>query len=179
MMSVVILGLGALLYPVIVIVQTHTLGYIFLGFEFPLWVAGFLCWVLVRLGWFLVWRGQVVHTKQRRNQASALTFVTFGIALILWMLLSKVLKAGSEDTAILASTVAAMVSLMGTILLYFDKPLDRATRASAAKAIEVKCPNCDYNLAGLTATRCPECGKEYTLEALLAAQAAPAGQDVS
>lgn len=25
------------------------------------------------------------------------------------------------------------------------------------------CPNCDYNLTGLTSRRCPECGEEFTL----------------
>ena len=29
-----------------------------------------------------------------------------------------------------------------------------------------RCPGCGYNLSGLRQCRCPECGKEYTLEEL-------------
>lgn len=36
----------------------------------------------------------------------------------------------------------------------------------AARHVAPTCPKCGYNLSGLTQTRCPECGCEYTLERL-------------
>jgi hypothetical protein len=42
----------------------------------------------------------------------------------------------------------------------------------------VVCPNCGYNLTGLSGTRCPECGKQYTINELLAEQPARAAADV-
>ena len=45
-----------------------------------------------------------------------------------------------------------------------------------AKAIT--CPTCGYNLTGLTATRCPECGKQCTLDELFAAQARTMERDL-
>ena len=32
----------------------------------------------------------------------------------------------------------------------------------------VRCPACDYRMVGLTESRCPECGAQYTLSELLA-----------
>ena len=39
----------------------------------------------------------------------------------------------------------------------------------AARERPPTCPNCQYNLSGLTQCRCPECGTEYRLEELWAA----------
>ena len=31
---------------------------------------------------------------------------------------------------------------------------------------ELLCPKCSYNMAGLSATKCPECGAEFTIDQL-------------
>lgn len=36
--------------------------------------------------------------------------------------------------------------------------------SDAGAVTEPRCPNCDYIVAGLPQTRCPECGKEFTWE---------------
>lgn len=36
----------------------------------------------------------------------------------------------------------------------------------AARGAPPRCPACGYNLSGLSQSRCPECGREYTLEQL-------------
>ncbi|MDB5303490.1 MAG: hypothetical protein JWM97_1039, partial [Phycisphaerales bacterium] len=43
----------------------------------------------------------------------------------------------------------------------------------------VVCPTCGYNLTGLTATRCPECGSQFTLDELMAAQPGREGEELS
>ena len=176
--SILLLALGALFYPTLLVIQGAAFRYSFIPYEARFWIAGFLCWFFVKLAWFLAWRDQVVRSKQRRLHSVAVTLATLGIGPLLWISLLKVWDVDSEFATILSSCIAPLLGLIGTVIVYTDTPNDRAMRALALKAATVRCPACRYNLAGLTSTRCPECGKEYTLDALLAAQAQPAGQDV-
>lgn len=43
----------------------------------------------------------------------------------------------------------------------------RPDKSRAPSADNVPCPECGYNLRGLTQARCPECGGEFTLEQLI------------
>jgi hypothetical protein len=176
-MSLSFLALAALLYPMLVTLQARAFD-LYYGTTLIYWTSGLSCWLLVKFAWYRIWRRQIVHTAQRRVHSAIVAAIALCSAALIWAILTRVCDIDSGVAAILGSTIGPLLGMMGTVLIYRETPLDRATRASAAKAVEVHCPNCDYNLAGLTATRCPECGKEYTLEALLAAQAAPASQDV-
>ena len=176
--SILLLSLGAMFYPALVVVQEFSLRLSFMPDEAKFWISGLVCWLFVRLAWFLVWRDQVVRNKQRRLHAVAITLTTLGVGPVLWYGFLKLWDVDSVIATILSSSITPLASLIGTVLIYTQTPADRAVRALATKTIEVQCPSCHYNLAGLTSTRCPECGKEYTLDALLAAQAQPAGQDV-
>lgn len=40
----------------------------------------------------------------------------------------------------------------------------------------VFCPNCEYDLTGLSEARCPECGTQYTLNELWQQQHPPTGK---
>ncbi len=58
-------------------------------------------------------------------------------------------------------TVSVTIS---AVWLLWRNGYERGWRA--ARDIPPTCPNCGYNLTGLTACRCPECGKQFTLETL-------------
>jgi hypothetical protein len=144
-----------------------------------LWSSGLITWLFVRFAWYLIWRRQVVQSRQRRRRSETVTAATLALgALIAIGSMIPNHIAPQELIALIGSTVTPLLGLIGTVWVYSETTADRATRASAAKTTEIRCPDCTYNLAGLTSTRCPECGKEYPLDALLAAQAQPAGQDV-
>ena len=43
-------------------------------------------------------------------------------------------------------------------------------RVSGEVPISLDCPECGYSMVGLTSSRCPECGREYTLDELVRLQ---------
>lgn len=55
---------------------------------------------------------------------------------------------------------------LGAWLLVTAWIIARAQRSSPGSA-SVKCPDCGYDMRGLTHTTCPECGKEHRLDALI------------
>lgn len=55
------------------------------------------------------------------------------------------------------------VAILGTWLLWRN---GFVRGWHAARNQPPTCPECGYNLSGLTTCRCPECGKQYTLEKL-------------
>jgi len=73
-------------------------------------------------------------------------------------------------TTFLGGILAIVLWLIATVLIWRETPAERAARLAASPASAVACPNCGYNLTGLTESRCPECGSKFTLNELLAAQ---------
>ena len=63
--------------------------------------------------------------------------------------------------------------MLGTLLIWRETPVERAERLrqlpGMAQASTPHCPRCGHNMTGLTQARCPECGSQYTLDALIAA----------
>jgi tRNA(Ile2) C34 agmatinyltransferase TiaS len=72
--------------------------------------------------------------------------------------------------------------MLGTLLIWRETPVERAERLAhlteAAQASTPHCPRCGYNMTGLTQARCPECGSQYTLDALIAANLGAAHQQL-
>ena len=67
---------------------------------------------------------------------------------------------------------APLIWQVGTIVIWRETDAERGERLSKQGAGALACPTCGYNMSGLKGTRCPECGSEFTLDALLAAQPA-------
>lgn len=65
--------------------------------------------------------------------------------------------------AILLLGLTAVVALLAAFLLWRDG-YKKGWRAARNKP--PTCPQCGYNLSGLTHCRCPECGTEYSLDEL-------------
>lgn len=57
-----------------------------------------------------------------------------------------------------------------TLNVYHNQKL-RASPWSSDGQIILDCPDCGYSMIGLTEARCPECGRQYTLDELVRAQA--------
>ncbi len=69
-------------------------------------------------------------------------------------------------------SVAAAIFLGGMACLPWVPPASREeTRRAARPHFEhVRCPECGYDMKGLSVLRCPECGSTYTIEELLSRQ---------
>lgn len=115
----------------------------------------------------VVWRRQLRWTGRRR----VLTFLTFPAAVVLGLLVGAVsdwLWDGYIPIGFYASLTALAAWPIMAILVWRESPEERDSRAAV-----VSCPDCGYNLRGLSECRCPECGRQYTLDELYAAQPRP------
>ncbi len=71
--------------------------------------------------------------------------------------------------------ISALVLVAGAVVILLWLPAVHLVlhgRAVVGKddQVLVTCPNCDYSLIGLHYLRCPECGREYTIDEVIRAQ---------
>jgi len=128
--------------------------------------------------WFLLWRRTVRWTRRR----VAWTFAGFGGAAVIGVLLAaainRVLEWDQWVGAFFGIACGSVIWIVTTIFAWRETAAERAARLGGAGRDAVVCPNCGYNLTGLSGTRCPECGKQYTINELLAEQPARAAAEV-
>ena len=134
-------------------------------------MTGLLTWGFIAAYWLALWRKSIQWTGRRSTQ-TALSFAGAALAAgLLGVVAGAVLEEASFG--IFVATIAAPVLwLVGTILAWRETDAERAERLSAQGIAQLVCPTCGYNMSGLKAARCPECGSEFTLDALLAGQPA-------
>ena len=120
--------------------------------------------------WVLLWRDVVRWTAARLFKTAgmsllslclALGFGTAAVALGTWVPIQIAILIGGGTVPILW--------VLGTVIVWRETSQERTRRLSALGAA-VLCPLCGYNLAGLHEARCPECGANFTLDQLAAAQ---------
>lgn len=144
--------------------------------------------IMTYVYWTAIWFGAVRWTARRRKLTvlavlcSLLTGIGF---VILYVGVNNTYSMGqvSWDTPNIfrecqAPAIAAW--LLGTTLVWRETAGERRQRmhpASQRLIGAVHCPNCTYNMTGLFVTRCPECGTQYTIETLLAANIEDADLD--
>jgi hypothetical protein len=118
------------------------------------------------IGWWAVWR-TLVHWTAARVGLTILAAAS-AVSAAWLVVLSNDALLGSNVHAVhpwdLGGLLAAGVWIGATAYLWRGGP----TRHIA----KLPCPRCGYDLRGLHEARCPECGTQYTLDGLLAAQAA-------
>jgi len=68
------------------------------------------------------------------------------------------------DIGVMALSVVTLVVVMLFAFLLWRDGYVRGWRA--ARAVPPTCPQCGYNLSGLSQCRCPECGATYELDKL-------------
>ena len=134
-------------------------------------VGGVLTWAFVAVYWTLLWRKSIAWTPERTWR----TILCYGGALLVAGAIGAVLggMTGEEEFGFFIATAAApLLWQVGTIVVWRETDAERATRLAKQGVGQLLCPTCGYNLTGLKGTRCPECGSEFTLDAILAGQAA-------
>lgn len=132
-------------------------------------VAGVLSWAFVATYWIFLWRKSILWTAERRT-FTALAALAAAVA---GGVLGAVVYRVEDELGFFVGTVAApLLWQVGTILVWRETDAERAARLSKQGVSEIACPTCGYNMSGLKGTRCPECGSEFTLDALIAGQPA-------
>jgi hypothetical protein len=139
-------------------------------------IASVVLLVFVVVYWTCVWASSFRWTESRVLRtiaAFAASLCVGGLAggMVVYVLRDlDALFAGG----ILGSMAAATAWMIFSVLAWRETGKERAERISGAGggfAGILLCPNCGYNMTGLIQARCPECGTEYTLDVLLAANA--------
>jgi hypothetical protein len=141
--------------------------------------AGLAAWSFIAVYWVLLWRGSVRWNSQRVfGTLIATVVVAVGGALVAMAANLILPDLRGEFGVLCASMLIPIAWLIVTIFLWRETAFERRSRLAASPQRTVGCPTCGYNLTGLTATRCPECGKQCTLDELFAAQAEPQSADL-
>ena len=142
-------------------------------------VAGAAAWAFIAVYWVLLWRGSVRWTSMRVLGTLMATILVLVAGAFLAAAVNLILPDPRDELGILSASMFVPIAwLIATVFLWRETALERRSRLAASPQRTVSCPTCGYNLTGLTATRCPECGKQSTLDELFAAQADPQPADV-
>lgn len=120
------------------------------------------------LYWFCLWGGLVRWTFRRVVATVAAVPICAAVALGLGLLTD--MYTGHELAMLLGGVAAVCLWLAASILLWAETPDERRIRLQQDAGEALFCPRCAYNMKGLHEARCPECGSQYTLDRLFAAQ---------
>jgi uncharacterized paraquat-inducible protein A len=129
--------------------------------------------------WLMLWRGAVNWTEQRVYRTLVMTAVAAIVGCAMGVAIAKVLDYSAVELGTCGGLLTgAVLWMILTIVVWRETPAERAARLSRADADALVCPTCGYNLTGLREPRCPECGTQFTLNELYAAQPARAPAEI-
>ena len=173
MLAILLLPLAAFVYAITFILFYETQRGIYYSNrdEAAMMAGGVVAWAFIAFYWILLWRTSVAWTGTRINR----TALCFAAALLGGLAIGAILGVITEEEEVatfFGSATSPMLWVVLTILVWRETDAERGVRLSKQGLAEIPCPTCAYNMSGLKGTRCPECGSEFTLDALLAAQPA-------
>lgn len=138
--------------------------------------AAFLTATLVTIAfvviyWLWLWRKSVRWTPARVGHTllGAAGCIVAGI--IVAAFLNSVSRIRELSFCFFVAGLVSIVSWLPlTVLIWRETTDERADRLRHVAGDVLCCPRCGYNMTGLHEARCPECGAQYTLNQLIAAQ---------
>ena len=164
--------LAVLMFPLGFIVHIVAYGVVIEHFDYD-WrvrahvIAGTATWAFVGVYWYRIWRPSMPWNTRRMRA----TLIAVAVALLAAVLLGGLAWSVSDQFgALIGSVTAPLAWLAASIVAWRETDDERAKRLGTIDADAVVCPTCGYSLTGLSESRCPECGTQYTLSELLAAQ---------
>jgi len=131
-------------------------------------VSGVVTWGAMALYWTLLWRLSVKWTGARIGRTLLAAAGAAAVASILATIVEATIE--HEVGIFLGSAAAPLLWLAATVLIWRESDAERVARLKRMGTDTIVSPACGYNLTGLKEARCPECGAQYTLNELLAAQ---------
>jgi hypothetical protein len=186
LLTVLMLPLGSMVYLVALVyyIRSTRYYYSYSGFsmrssEMAHVCAGLVAWMFVAVYWLLLWRQTVVWTQRRVWQTG---WLVLGAILAGMIIAALVWPLERTIGAFVGSACAPLLWVVGTIFAWRETPAESAQRLGAVARRTggggIVCPSCGYNLTGLREARCPECGTQYTLDELFAAQPSRAAAEI-
>ena len=158
-------------------VVVFTLIYLFFAWamgwtqEQALLLADVVTGLLLAVVWIWIWY-RMVRWTPTRYAGVAVVFVGAAIvAALVHQFVVAIHPYFTEVGLVLAGLCWVMLWTAGTGFVWRESRAERAERLANLGGPNLACPNCGYNLTGLHQARCPECGTEYTLDGLFAANA--------
>lgn len=132
--------------------------------------AAMLSVVLFTVAWIAVWRGEVQWTKRRCYTTAVAVLVSAGIATVCGAIVGGAMRYSNVEFGIIMASLFWLPAwIASTAVVWRETPHERALRMGTLLEGRVRCPDCGYDMTGLTEARCPECGTQYTLNELFSA----------
>ena len=167
LLAIMILPLAATVYVVVVFSLISKPGNDAVAFI----VATLLTAVFVVAYWLWLWRESVKWTGARIGRTLLASAGCVGVGALGAAFLNAVSNIHEESFAIFIAGLLSIVSwLPVTVLIWRETSQERMDRLRLAAGDVLCCLRCGYNMTGLHEARCPECGTQYTLNQLFAAQ---------
>ena len=172
MLSLLTIPAAAIVYFLVIMVCYEVFDYSYRSSTtYVIWgSANLLSFLTLAGGFMLIWWRRVVWTGQTAILTGAVT-----LAAVVGSVLCSIIMIEATGITELGLFTGALLGCLGwtiAICLTWQQPKPLEERESTDRR-EVRCQECNYSMRGLQSTRCPECGKLHTLDALLAATDAP------
>lgn len=131
------------------------------------------CCVLIILAtWLWLWRRPVRWTRVRVRNTVVASVVLFVTAVASPFVFEDLLDW--DGMWICAPLIVLGVWFWLTAWWWREGPIGSPLTDAQAIAERLRCLDCDYSMVGLHQARCPECGRQYRLEELMAQCIPPA-----
>ncbi len=129
--------------------------------------ATLVTWLFVMFYWTLLWRRTVHWTRARLLGTAG---ITVGAVLTGMGAGSFTARVDTDMGLFFGGVMTVLSWLTASVFVWRETKTERVQRVVARNPHAVVCPLCGYNLTGLRQTTCPECGRTYTLQELMALQ---------
>ena len=137
--------------------------------EAPFAIAGSITWAFIAIYWFCLWSSSVAWTAARIRWTVG---IAGGIAVfaVMFYVFSRDYTREEELVTFVLSTAAPLLWLVLTVFIWRETASERGARHRGEEDEHIYCPTCSYEMSSLTSATCPECGGQFTLRELHAAQ---------
>ncbi len=118
-------------------------------------------------GWIWVWKEDVRWVEDRKRKTKVMTICTLIASVVFG---GAVIGVSNETEGGMAfgGIFYLFVWTVGSVLIWRESPTERVARMENLGVDGVSCPACGYNMTGLKTATCPECGKVYTVDQIVA-----------
>jgi hypothetical protein len=169
LLSIMLFPVGAIVYLIVFFVFVETGAYGRAREQLGFFVAGIVTSSLIAWYWIWTWRQTVKWTPRRTSRTAYTGLASIGVGAFAGA------ATGLLDPGFgffIGSVVPPLLWLVATVLVWRETHEERSARLRTIgrDGSGPGIPTCGYDMTGLKGTRCPECGSDFTVDELLAAQ---------
>ncbi len=144
----------------------------------PIWpiiVLWSIDYAVIAASWIMIWRPVVDWTPQRRGQTALSAIIAIGAGFAFGFTIWAIGSPSGMPLFVpylVGGGIPPVMWILSTVLVWRESAQERTDRlAGTGPSVgAVVCPVCGYDMRGVKAAQCPECGVEFTIGQLVAAQ---------